>query len=519
VLTKNYRSEDYIIYDYPNYYDWWADDEYHIRNFDRGYNSITSNPYSNDTIQAVYNELKVLHKIDKHPVFMLVLNPDVTSYQITVYNSNKTKSAKVPMKYYGLYWRGPDFGRPINELRNEMTYTGIQAFPDVKAELQLMGAPYDWSGTGLYTGKDYNGLTALGESYGDFRYDEDNYRINCTGDFTVHTSLTVTNGFKQLATKYNYTLAKENYTTPGYYTYSFKQDTRNKPVYTYNQVPDETRPYVSPISSTPEFLYDDARKSKYRVSLEGETEYPTKNSWPVDASFSVGWRPQEEDSQIDDYFIEKYEVFQNFQNQNLLGIKYIKGFNISGISPESLTSNNIPAQLNLTINQGDNSEFGYDKIWRLKRVQANGNVDLGFIMPLIPAAKPTFTATISGNDTNFTIGNLDANEEYRLSWVAYQGSRIKFDGASGIKSQTYTDTFTSSNIPTIVLELGDSGNASQSYKQGVDLFLLAKATNVPITFRGDDNFEVWSVVRCFEYFRDGSSILKSNTCDFLDGVS
>lgn len=304
---------------------------------------------------------------------------------------------------------------------------------------------------------------------------------------------------------FTYSNISVSQTTPGYYTYNYSTSTRKKPIYSYTNVANEERPDIIEIKPTPAYTYDDAKKWKYRKSLLNQTPYETKDSWPVSVAFSNAWRPTEEGELISLYFLEAMEIrLDPVSNQNLVQFKAFKSLTTTG-SPSDLGGYNTPARLEFTIGAGDPSELGYDKFFKLWRKQQNGNVLLSYISPQVN--KPSFSATISGDNTNFSITGLDAAQTYRLRWTSYQSSLFKA-GLVGPNQGSVSEDFSSTTVPTLQLTGGDDMSYS-SFRQGVDLFLEAQISADP---------EVWAVVRCFEYFRNGNTKTVEANTDFLDGI-
>jgi len=307
--------------------------------------------------------------------------------------------------------------------------------------------------------------------------------------------------YTPLTRDFVYTGIVDSYTPASYYTYAKTQDTRSKPVYVYTEVDYETRPTIPGISSTPELTYDDARKWVYRKSLVNEYAFDEKEDWLIDDSFSVGWRPQTAFDAIKTaaYYAVKMDIVSNVVQQ-----KAIKTFTISGTNPSSFIGENIPVRLDFSIGAGDAAELGYDQFFLLYRAQQNGNVQLSYISP--QNTKPSYSASISGNNTNFSIAGLSSSETYRLAWRAYQTSALSIGGATATKTGTST-TFAGNAIPSIQLQGGDT---AYTFRQGVDLFLEVQISSSP---------SVWATVRCFEYFRNGNSKTVEASCDFLDGFT
>tara|TARA_S200002703_G_scaffold26122_2_gene22433 strand:+ start:6657 stop:9578 length:2922 start_codon:yes stop_codon:yes gene_type:complete len=307
--------------------------------------------------------------------------------------------------------------------------------------------------------------------------------------------------YTPLTRDFVYTGIVDSYTPASYYTYAKTQDTRSKPVYVYTEVDYETRPTIPGISSTPELTYDDARKWVYRKSLVNEYAFDEKEDWLIDDSFSVGWRPQTAFDAIKTaaYYAVKMDIVSNVVQQ-----KAIKTFTISGTNPSSFIGENIPVRLDFSIGAGDSAELGYDQFFLLYRAQQNGNVQLSYISP--QNTKPSYSASISGNNTNFSIAGLSSSETYRLAWRAYQTSALSIGGATATKTGTST-TFAGNAIPSIQLQGGDT---AYTFRQGVDLFLEVQISSSP---------SVWATVRCFEYFRNGNSKTVEASCDFLDGFT
>lgn len=305
-----------------------------------------------------------------------------------------------------------------------------------------------------------------------------------------------------------FTPYESSYSTPQVVEYFSESRSRNKNFYSYSAV-ERTRDPVPAVPGTPAFSYDNARESKYRVSTSTANAYETEDSWPKQDAFGVGWRPQSSSNAIIQYFCENM-IIQN----GVITPRNLEFFNVvSSTTIGDFHSENIPARLDFGIYTDENGvvygnpqELGYTKFFKLKRSQNNGSIELGYISPQVTASKPTFTAVINGDNSELTLGNLDAGVTYRLLWSSYQDSVLSFNGNTAVASAE--QTFLGNAIPTLVLSGGDNVS-DPNLKQGVDLFLQARVSQSP---------EVYATVRCFEYFRNGSQKLVEAACDYLDGI-
>lgn len=282
-------------------------------------------------------------------------------------------------------------------------------------------------------------------------------------------------------------------------------------VYTYNPVT-ISPPDLPAVSATPAYTYDNARKSKYRKNdYDNLDTYATTASWPLSQSYSADWKPTGS-AAISQYFMEKMQI-----NNGLYQVRSRETFdagNVSGVDLTTLPGRNTPVQLNFTIATGKAAEFGYTQFFRLYRANAaNANTLIDyFVSPQNPADKPTIaSSSVAANETtvDFTLGNLDATQTYRLRWQAYQDCVVDVTNVDAVASG-FSEEFLGNAIPaTIRLSGGDSTDYSD-LKQGVDLMLEVKVSTSPLT---------WATVRCHEFFRKGTTKIADTTCDFLDGFS
>jgi hypothetical protein len=280
-------------------------------------------------------------------------------------------------------------------------------------------------------------------------------------------------------------------------------------VYTYNPVT-ISPPDLPAVSATPAYTYDNARKSKYRKNdYDNLDTYATTASWPLSQSYSADWKPTGS-AAISQYFMEKMQI-----NNGLYQVRSRETFdagNVSGVDLTTLPGRNTPVQLNFTIATGKAAEFGYTQFFRLYRANAaNANTLIDyFVSPQNPADKPTIaSSSVAANETtvDFTLGNLDATQTYRLRWQAYQDCVVDVTNVDAVASG-FSEEFLGNAIPaTIRLSGGDSTDYSD-LRQGVDLMLEVKISTNPITF---------ATVRCHEFFRKGTTKIADTTCDFLDG--
>ena len=282
-------------------------------------------------------------------------------------------------------------------------------------------------------------------------------------------------------------------------------------VYTYNPVT-ISPPDLPAVSATPAYTYDNARKSKYRKNdYDNLDTYATTAAWPLSQSYSADWKPTGS-AAISQYFMEKMQI-----NNGLYQVRSRETFdagNVSGVDLTTLPGRNTPVQLTFTIATGKAAEFGYTQFFRLYRANAaNANTLIDyFVCPQNPADKPTIaSSSVAANETtvDFTLGNLDATQTYRLRWQAYQDCVVDVTNVDAVASG-FSEEFLGNAIPaTIRLSGGDSTDYSD-LKQGVDFMLEVKVSTSPLT---------WATVRCHEFFRKGTTKIADTTCDFLDGFS
>lgn len=295
--------------------------------------------------------------------------------------------------------------------------------------------------------------------------------------------------------------AVEEYTNPLTVTHNHK-------LWLYEPVLVENA--LNAISVTPAYTYDNARKFKYRKNTASVPDsYLLTTDWPLSKSYSADWKPTGS-AAISQYFMERMQI-----NNGLYQVRSRETFsaeNVSGVDLATLPGRNTPVQLTFTIAAGKAAEFGYTHFFRLYRANAaNANTLLSyFISPQITANKPTIaSSSVAANETtvDFTLGNLDATQTYRLRWQAYQDCVIDVTNVDAAASG-FSEEFLGNAIPaTIRLSGGDSTSYSE-LKQGVDLMLEVKISTNPITF---------ATVRCHEFFRKGTTKIADTTCDFLDG--
>tara|TARA_S200002703_G_scaffold26470_2_gene22736 strand:+ start:2140 stop:4095 length:1956 start_codon:yes stop_codon:yes gene_type:complete len=289
-----------------------------------------------------------------------------------------------------------------------------------------------------------------------------------------------------------------------------KQESHNYKIYRYTPV--LLSNVLPAVSATPAYTYDNARKSKYRKNdYDNLDTYATTAAWPLSQSYSADWKPTGS-AAISQYFMEKMQI-----NNGLYQVRSRETFdtgNVSGVDLTTLPGRNTPVQLNFTIATGKAAEFGYTQFFRLYRANAaNANTLIDyFVCPQNPADKPTIaSSSVAANETtvDFTLGNLDATQTYRLRWQSYQDCVVDVTNVDAVASG-FSEEFLGNAIPaTIRLSGGDSTDYSD-LKQGVDLMLEVKVSTSPLT---------WATVRCHEFFRKGTTKIADTTCDFLDGFS
>jgi len=282
-------------------------------------------------------------------------------------------------------------------------------------------------------------------------------------------------------------------------------------VYTYNPVT-ISPPDLPAVSATPAYTYDNARKSKYRKNdYDNLDTYATTAAWPLSQSYSADWKPTGS-AAISQYFMEKMQI-----NNGLYQVRSRETFdtgNVSGVDLTTLPGRNTPVQLNFTIATGKAAEFGYTQFFRLYRANAaNANTLIDyFVCPQNPADKPTIaSSSVAANETtvDFTLGNLDATQTYRLRWQAYQDCVVDVTNVDAVASG-FSEEFLGNAIPATIRLSGGDSTAYSDLKQGVDLMLEVKVSTSPLT---------WATVRCHEFFRKGTTKIADTTCDFLDGFS
>ena len=289
-----------------------------------------------------------------------------------------------------------------------------------------------------------------------------------------------------------------------------KTESHNYKIYRYTPVLISN--VLPAVSATPAYTYDNARKSKYRKNdYDNLDTYATTAAWPLSQSYSADWKPTGS-AAISQYFMEKMQI-----NNGLYQVRSRETFdtgNVSGVDLTTLPGRNTPVQLNFTIATGKAAEFGYTQFFRLYRANAaNANTLIDyFVCPQNPADKPTIaSSSVAANETtvDFTLGNLDATQTYRLRWQSYQDCVVDVTNVDAVASG-FSEEFLGNAIPaTIRLSGGDSTDYSD-LKQGVDLMLEVKVSTSPLT---------WATVRCHEFFRKGTTKIADTTCDFLDGFS
>jgi hypothetical protein len=277
------------------------------------------------------------------------------------------------------------------------------------------------------------------------------------------------------------------------YTYSSQLElTKNVTTYQYDRIY-EIRPEVLGIYSTPEFNYDNARQSLYRASTTS-LNYSQKLYWPESIAYSYNWR---NGRTINNYYLTRMEV----DNAVIL-----EGGQETLVTSGSLinTGNNTPQRLVFTPNAEAAPEELTDYFFTLYRNDQGSSspVNLGYVAPM-NGSYPTMS--LSGN--TLTLGNLAANETFRLKWHGIQGAKLSVAGATATVDGT-SSNFTSTTIPTLAISGGDNN------RRGFDLYLERKVNTSP---------EAWAVIRCWEFFQDTnkSNLFGSNNyqiagCDFLD---
>ena len=277
------------------------------------------------------------------------------------------------------------------------------------------------------------------------------------------------------------------------YSYSSQLElTKNVTTYQYNRIY-EIRPEVPGIYSTPEFNYDNARQSLYRASTTS-LNYSQKLYWPESIAYSYNWR---NGRTINNYYLTRMEV----DNAVIL-----EGGQETLVTSGSLinTGNNTPQRLVFTPNAEAAPEELTDYFFTLYRNDQGSSspVNLGYVAPM-NGSYPTMS--LSGN--TLTLGNLAANETFRLKWHGIQGAKLSVAGATATVDGT-SSNFTSTTIPTLAISGGDNN------RRGFDLYLERKVNTSP---------EAWAVIRCWEFFQDTnkSNLFGSNNyqiagCDFLD---
>lgn len=282
-------------------------------------------------------------------------------------------------------------------------------------------------------------------------------------------------------------------------------------VYTYNPVT-ISPPDLPAVSATPAYTYDNARKSKYRKNdYDNLDTYATTAAWPLSQSYSADWKPTGS-AAISQYFMEKMQI-----NNGLYQVRSRETFdagNVSGVDLTTLPGRNTPVQLNFTIATGKAAEFGYTQFFRLYRANAaNANTLIDyFVCPQNPADKPTIaSSSVAANEptVDFTLGNLDATQTYRLRWQAYQDCVVDVTNVDAVASG-FSEEFLGNAIPATIRLSGGDSTAYSDLKQGVDFMLEVKVSTSPLT---------WATVRCHEFFRKGTTKIADTTCDFLDGFS
>jgi len=289
-----------------------------------------------------------------------------------------------------------------------------------------------------------------------------------------------------------------------------KTESHNYKIYRYTPV--LVSNVLPAVSATPAYTYDNARKSKYRKNdYDNLDTYATTAAWPLSQSYSADWKPTGS-AAISQYFMEKMQI-----NNGLYQVRSRETFdtgNVSGVDLTTLPGRNTPVQLNFTIATGKAAEFGYTQFFRLYRANAaNANTLIDyFVCPQNPADKPTIaSSSVAANETtvDFTLGNLDATQTYRLRWQAYQDCVVDVTNVDAVASG-FSEEFLGNAIPATIRLSGGDSTAYSDLKQGVDLMLEVKVSTSPLT---------WATVRCHEFFRKGTTKIADTTCDFLDGFS
>ena len=291
-----------------------------------------------------------------------------------------------------------------------------------------------------------------------------------------------------------------------------KQESHNYKIYRYTTV--LVSNILPTVSATPVYTYDDARRAKYRKNdYTNLSTYANTANWPLSKSFSADWNPTG-GSPVSQYFLEKMSISSGAYQ--VRSRETFSTANVSGISLSTLPGRNTPVQLTFTLVAGKSQELGYNQFFRLYRAnQSNANAKISyFVSPQITANKPTIaSSSVAANETtvDFTLGNLDASQTYRLRWQAYQDSLLDVPNvtaaATGVSEEFLGSANSGSGLSQIRLSGGDSTSYSE-LKQGVDLMLEVKISTNPITF---------ATVRCHEFFRKGTTKIADTTCDFLDG--
>lgn len=277
------------------------------------------------------------------------------------------------------------------------------------------------------------------------------------------------------------------------YNYSAQlQLTKNVTTYQYSSIY-EIRPEVLGISSTPQFTYDDARQALYRASSTS-VSYPTKLSWPTSIAYSYNWKNQRT---INNYYLARMEVS---------GSSILEGGQETLVVSGTLinTGNNTPQRLVFSPNAEAAPEELTDYFFTLYRNDQGSSspVNLGYVAPM-NGGYPTMT--LSSN--SLTLGNLAANETFRLKWYGIQGAKLSAAGGTATVDGV-TNPFTSTGIPSLTISGGDNN------RRGFDLYLERKVNTSP---------DAWAVIRSWEFFQDTnkSNLFGSNNyqiagCDFLD---
>lgn len=277
------------------------------------------------------------------------------------------------------------------------------------------------------------------------------------------------------------------------YTYSEQLElTKNVTTYQYGSIY-EIRPEVLGISSTPQFTYDDARQALYRASSTS-VSYPTKLSWPTSIAYSYNWKNQRT---INNYYLTRMEVEGSSIFEGGQETLVVSGTLIN-------TGNNTPQRLVFSPNAEAAPEELTDYFFTLYRNDQGSSspVNLGYVAPM-NGGYPTMT--LSSN--SLTLGNLAANETFRLKWYGIQGAKLSAAGGTATVDGA-TNPFTSTEIPSLAISGGDNN------RRGFDLYLERKVNTSP---------DAWAVIRSWEFFQDTnkSNLFGSNNyqiagCDFLD---